>query len=310
MESIEYKILDICRNNYHYLMTLKNVKGVGFGLKEINGIKTLEPCVHVLVEKKLDRLCLTSNNVIPKFYMGIKTDVINVGNVRAFSASPITKKFRPLQGGCSIAVQNGTEDGTMGCIVERGFVKKEYFILSNNHVLSEFGKNPIGSAIVQPSDTYGGTLKDTVAYLSEAIPIKFIKGIKSPINLVDCAIGKVTNKSLISKIIYQIGNVKGTNKAILNENVKKTGFITGLTKGVVKTIGLTQHVEFSPTKTAIFKEQILFDLKGGPGDSGSVILNKYNQVIALLIGGSETENIALGNDINIVLKQLNVSIYK
>ena len=100
MQTLEEKILDISTKYYHYLINLQSVKGVGYGFKHINGVNTFEPCIHVLVERKLQSTNLSFSNIIPKVYMGIKTDVIEVGNMKSFS--PITKKFRPLEGNTAV----------------------------------------------------------------------------------------------------------------------------------------------------------------------------------------------------------------
>ena len=201
----------------------------------------------------------------------------------------------------------------MGCIVEKGIISKDYYILTNNHVVGQNGKGTVkGTAIIQPSDTYGGTLNDTIAHVSDFVPIKFKTKFKSPINYADCAIAKITNKDLmINKMnkIINIGAIKGVNKPILNQSVKKTGFKTGLTSGYIQTMGVTTEIQFSKTETAVFKEQIILKLKGSPGDSGAVVLNNNNQVIGLLFGGSEQTGQSIMSDINVVLKKLGVKIY-
>ena len=115
-------IKDICYNNYNYLISLKNVIGIGLGLKEINGIDTFEPCIHVLVQDKILSKYITSNNIIPKTYMGIKTDIINVGVMESFSSENLTSKVRPLKGGYSVAscLDKATFiPGTITCIVKK-----------------------------------------------------------------------------------------------------------------------------------------------------------------------------------------------
>ena len=126
MDKLKNSIFDISNNHFKYLMNLENVNGVGYGYKYINDKNTLEPCIHVLVENKVNKNYLSKSNIIPNRYMGIKTDVINVGLVSSLSndissynvTSPaIPYKLRPLMGCCCIC--QGLKSGTLGCIVAK-----------------------------------------------------------------------------------------------------------------------------------------------------------------------------------------------
>ena len=303
-------ISDISRNYYHYLFTHKNVKGVGVGYKFINGVETNELCIHVFVERKVSEAYLTCNHIIPKTYMGIKTDVIEVGNFKASaSSSGVSGKYRPLKGGCSIYTKGATLRGTLGCIVVRKhFPKDKHFILSNNHILVDNNRLPLGTEVIQPTLSEGGKFEtDVVAKLSEFKPIKFSLGILKPKNFVDCAIAELTSSSLISNEILHIGHLAGTSTPTLKAPVKKTGIKTGLTEGKITSIKVTMEVEFSSGRKALFSNQILASLKSLSGDSGSIVVDENNKAIGLLFG-SDTKGDSLINDINLVLKELKVNI--
>ncbi len=75
---IEDKIRKISYSHYHHLLSLKNVVGVGLGHKWINGVNTYEPCLHVLVKNKVSKQYLCCQHLIPKTYMGLRTDVIDL----------------------------------------------------------------------------------------------------------------------------------------------------------------------------------------------------------------------------------------
>lgn len=66
-----------------HLMSLKNVVSVGIGRKEVQGAKTGEPAIIIGVVKKLPKELLKASDVIPPTLNGIKTDVIQVGEIRA-----------------------------------------------------------------------------------------------------------------------------------------------------------------------------------------------------------------------------------
>ena len=322
MFNLQNNIIDICNNNYKYLLNLQNVTSIGLGFKYINSINTLEPCIHVLVEKKLPNKYISNNNLIPKQYMGLKTDVIKIGKPKFTSNDAIPQKFRPLEGGCAlgIAIRFGTGGlmfgrGTLGCIVtktdeENG--SKSFFILSNNHVLARLNSLPIGTSIIQPNIENGGTTRDVVAYLSDFIQLKFVTNDTNPdmrpINYVDCAIAEISNLSLTSSIINQVGKLSGYSEAILNEPVKKVGYVSGLTSGNVLTTNATLEVKVDANRSNIFLNQILASLPVETGDSGSIALNGSNEAIGLIFSGTD-EGFSYMNDIGIVLNYLNVELY-
>ena len=227
MDSIKDKVLDISYNYYKYLLNLQNVNAIGLGYKKINGIETRELCVHVLVDHKVEEKFLTKDNIVPKSYMGIKTDVIKVGKVKPRGKFAIEDKLRPLEGGIPISSDFfngvGLDIGTLGCIVTKVIDgEREFFILSNNHVLAGSNEAPIGTSIIQPPEFLDGTLEnDKIANLYDFVQLKFIEGSNEPVNFVDCAIGKILDKSIISGIIYGGDIINGVKKAILGENIKK-----------------------------------------------------------------------------------------
>ena len=308
---LKNNISDISHNYYKYLLNLPNVNGIGVGYKIINSFNTKEICLNVFVDKKIDIKYLSKNIIIPKEYMGIKTDVIKVGQPNFHSGEIFPGKFRPLEGGCSISVGDNQGEGTIGCIaVKKSFLFfNDYFILSNNHVLAGVNKIPIGTSILQPSEGLSGQFpEDIVANLTTFVPIKFIENNNDNINYVDCAIAKIKKNNLISKKILEIGQITGISKATLGSNVKKVGFITGLTEGNVIATNVTSKLPFE-NKFSIFQEQIRANLFNLSGDSGSIVLNDKNEAVGLLMGGPKDGSNVIFNDISLVLKYLNIDIF-
>ena len=303
-------ISNISRYHYHYLFAIENVRGVGVGYKFINGIITNELCIHILVEKKVKENLLTYNNVIPKIYMGIKTDVIEIGIPKSLASNKFPERYRPLKGGCGIYSKDATFHGTLGCIVFRKkFLSNKYFILSNNHVLADNNSIPIGTEVIQPSIKNGGKFeKDVVAKLSEFKSLNFTTTLTKPKNFVDCAIAELTKKSLISNEILRLGKISGISSANLNDNIRKVGFVSGLTSGKVISLNVTTEITYSGNKKAFFANQIFVSASSIPGDSGSVVLDHDNKVIGLLFAAG-AQGTSFVNDINLVLKELNVEIY-
>ncbi|MGL5245894.1 MAG: hypothetical protein ACRC7R_12030, partial [Sarcina sp.] len=124
-ELLENTINHIIDNYYMFFFSKTNVVGVGLGHKIINGITTKEPCLHVLVSKKLPLNKLHDFNLIPKKFLGIKTDVLKYtpsklhgSMVNTLPAGPnipanyFAQRKRPVQGGYSIGVANFRFVGT------------------------------------------------------------------------------------------------------------------------------------------------------------------------------------------------------
>lgn len=289
------KMAYICENEYPYFFGLPNVNGIGIGHKEVKGIDTLVPCLKVFVTKKLSPDELSPEDIIPKKYKGFITDVFEAGEFNAYAN---TGKIRPAQGGYSIGLAGSGSVGTLGCLVSTscGSDLKTY-ILSNNHVIANNNTTPIGTAILQPGPGDGGVNPtDIIANLSSFVTINFSGGN----NTVDCAIGQVTNTSLVSNQIANIGTITGIASAIVGTSVQKSGRTTGYTTGTITSINTTLTINYGGGLTAIFIQQITTTNMSSPGDSGSVVLDFSNRVIGLLFAGSSTSTGI--NDIRLVLK--------
>ncbi len=115
----------------------KNIIGIGIGPKIVNNSIESPEAVRIYVRVKIPRAELESNEIIPKKFGNLPTDIVEVGDVKAF---PVTKtwdrqkKNRPTTScGVSVGHPNITA-GTLGCLVEKD---NEQYILSNNHVLAD-----------------------------------------------------------------------------------------------------------------------------------------------------------------------------
>jgi hypothetical protein len=154
------------------LLHRANVVGVAVGNKGDKTAPMSEPAVVVLVERKLPLAALSASDVIPKQVDGVRTDVYEVGYLRAYQTP--RDRYRPtIPSGVSIGHYKITA-GTLGTIVtDRSTGAK--LILSNNHVLANSNDAQIGDAILQPGPTDGGqNPADRVATLERFVRIRFI----------------------------------------------------------------------------------------------------------------------------------------
>ncbi len=149
-----------------------NVVGVAVGFKEDKTAQTGELAVVVLVERKLPLAALSAEDVIPKQIDGIRTDVLEVGYLRAYQ-SP-RSRFRPvIPAGVSIGHYQITA-GTLGAIVTDR-VTGERLILSNNHVLANSNVAQVGDPILQPGPSDSGqNPADVVARLERFVRLRFV----------------------------------------------------------------------------------------------------------------------------------------
>lgn len=318
------------RQYVDYLLKKRNVVACGIGYKVTQEGPTDEPAVVVGVTKKMPVAQLAEADLVPKTINAVKTDVVEVGVLRAFQAP--TDRWRPAPGGVSIG-HTAVTAGTLGCLVVRG---DEVFILSNNHVLANVNDCQKGDDILQPGRHDGGTLDDRIATLEEWVPIDFgtspptcpwartveqilnagAKALgsthrmaafdESPgINRVDCALARPLSPDIVERHILHIGVPKGSREATLGTRIKKSGRTTGFTTGQITQIDVTAQVAYG-NRTATFEDQLVAGAMSAGGDSGSAVLDEEDYVVGLLFAGSDTTTII--NPIGLVLDALQVSI--
>jgi hypothetical protein len=296
------------------LLKLPGVNAVDVGYKYVNGEKTDEIAIRVHVSKK--KRGLAENEKIPDEINGIKTDVIE-GTYDAQTATKEmvldvdaqadTVKYRPLQGGSSIgpnrAVGGSIYAGTLGCFV-RDNASGKTLMLSNFHVMCIDNTWHAGDVMNQPSLIDTGTSADAVGTLNRAVLSAHVDGAVANIN------ASISYKSTLPGI----GNINGTSTAVLGAAVRKRGRTTLLTYGNIDGLNGTVNVNYGAglgTRTLTNQIFIKANTSKNPlfsdhGDSGSVIVDANNRVVALLFAGSGTRTIA--NPIAFVQAELNVTI--
>ena len=320
------------------LMTKSNVVGVGVGLKDTRSDKTDEICVKVLVTRKLSPEALLSGELVPKEVDGIRTDVIQVGDLRALQTPK--SRWRPAPGGVSIGHYQITA-GTLGCIV-RDRDTGEPLILSNNHVLANSNDANLGDAILQPGPTDGGKVNsDTIATLLRFIPIQYTTSpgtcdyarvyasignliaialgsshrvsvnsfSPQALNKVDAALARPNADSDVLDEIRGIGKISGVLEAELGMPLRKSGRTTDFTTDQVQVLEATVNVSYGTGRTATFEEQIVTGSMSQGGDSGSLVVHGDSpNAVGLLFAGSDQSSIL--SPIQTVLDLLNVTFDK
>jgi hypothetical protein len=320
----------------------KNVIGLGYGYRFTAGKRTANDTLVVLVSQKEAKKKLAAHEIVPSKIDGIDVDVRAVGKVIAHQSR--TDKWRPAQPGVSIGHYLITA-GTFGAVV-RDATTGEKLILSNNHVMANSNDAFNGDAILQPGAIDGGRRPDDIlAYLERFIRIemgtpdgdggndngdckiaRFIvnflnrlakmsgsthrvvsKKITAAANLVDAALAKPVDSSLISDEIVDIGTIKGTIEAELGMAVRKSGRTTAFTTGTIDMLGVAIDVSYGTGKTGHFENQIVTSDMSQPGDSGSLLVHgTENKAVGLLFAGSD--EITIHCPIHTVMDLLSITI--
>lgn len=225
---------------------------------------------------------------------------------------------RPLLIGASVA-HTGVTAGTLG-----GFVTPRakgssgvVMVLSNNHVIANENDAKKGDAIVQPGPLDGGTKKNTVATLTDWVPLRV--GAK---NKVDCAVATLKQgigfDAAQLKGIGTLAGVHPTGPELLME-VAKVGRTTGVRRGSVTAVELDGLVVGYDIGDVEFDDQIEIEGAGtrafsDGGDSGSLIVEDGSCLaVAQLFagsdqGGSNNRGLTYATPIAAVLKALKVNL--
>jgi hypothetical protein len=299
------------------LLSLANVVGIGYGLKETTGHLTDQEAIVVMVSTKVPVSKLAKHHVVPKSIEGIVSDVIEIGHVSARKVQADSQnmnshtaeiddsresRWRPAPGGVSIGHYKITAGTLCAVVYDKSSGKR--LILSNNHVLanSTNGKDHrarIGDAILQPGPADGGIVEqDTIGKLYRFIPLN-----DKHSNLVDAAVAQPLNLNLVVPYILGIGTVKGTVLPELGMKVQKSGRTTGLTHSTIRAIHAIVNVDYDG-KILKFKDQILTNSFDQGGDSGSLVLDEQNRAVGLLFAGSDEFTVL--NPIDRVLDLLDI----
>lgn len=294
------------------------VTGIEVGYKYVNGQRTDEIAVRVLVEHKSDTV--PQQDRVPEAMAGIRTDVIERTFVLQQDVTNRTLEseiapqvdagtYSPVQGGISIgpcrSVGGYVYVGTLGAVVKDNATGNP-MLLSNFHVMCIDAGWTVGDTMAQPSRVDGGTCPGSVTGSLQRAVLS---------SRVDGAVASLRGRGY-SCSLTEIGFVTGTATATLGAAVRKRGRTTELTYGFVDGISLTVNLDYGSSigwRTLRNQISIRPDTTRNPkfsasGDSGSVVVNRGRKVIGLLFAGSPADGFAIANQIADVLEELNVSM--
>lgn len=299
------------------LGTIPGVLGVGVGFRTRGGRLTEEIVLRVYVRDKRPRAELPESACIPPVFGGVPTDVTLPLEMRSIEVKPevepkgLNRKVSTLVGGLLITDRENFEGeawGTLGCFATLKTDPSVKVLLTNHHVLYD---NPAdtgeGLLVGQPEITCSWCCKSGVIG-------RTMNGIVD--KLVDCAIARLNNKRPAVQKLPGVGkDAHGQNEDLITgvpqpvsipiagvptsvltgEPVRKVGRSTGPTSGKVIEHSATITLRKGTPDEDIMNEQIIIfvekgaDLRGDGvmyfatgGDSGAVLINRFNQVVGLV----------------------------
>jgi hypothetical protein len=226
----------------------------------------------------------------------------NVKRAAAGNPGQHQQHLRPVPAGVEIGPLGGNFVGTLGCFVRRGpGGAGPLFVLSNNHVLADVNRFPLGTLHTQP---FSSKQADVIASLSDFEPIRFPAPGSQPRNVIDAAIASVTDSKQVElRTMLNIANYTPQLLApVPGMTVTKAGRTTGVTTGTIRAIrvrgvqvnyGTRQNPIIATFDNAITITGAAGTSFSNPGDSGSVILDQESgRPVALLFAGDATTTTA------------------
>jgi hypothetical protein len=179
-------------------------------------------------------------------------------------------------------------------------------LLSNFHVLAVDAAAAAGDPTAQPSRLDGGACPGSVV----GSLARWSLG-----GSVDGAVAWATQRGVVCQVVG-IGAIAGTATAVVGTAARKRGRTTNLTYGTVDTVDLTTTIDYGDgigSKTLSHQIGIRPDPSqsvrfGGPGDSGSVVVDGANRVVGLYFAGDAASGYGIANPIAPVLSALGVTL--
>jgi hypothetical protein len=287
---------------------LRNVHATGVGIRgNVDKPGRDDFVVKVYVFDKTELRGVASEPLLSKPVDGVEVDVEHLPIQIAFAKRAATRpaagtpgqhqaRRRPVPAGVEIGPLGGNFVGTLGCFVRRGpGTSGPLFILSNNHVLADVNRFPLGTQHTQP---FSSNPADVIAALSDFEPIRFPAPGSQPRNVIDAAIASVTTAQVV---LGRMLNIPNYTPQLLAPRpgmaVIKAGRTTGVTRGTIRAIRVRGVLVNYGTRQnpiiATFDNAITITGSGGaafsnPGDSGSVILDQTTgRPVALLFAGDD-----------------------
>lgn len=259
--------------------------------KNVNGVSLDDnkgEC-RVYVENKEDEGDIDDNDIVPDYFDGYKTDVIEIGSVSPIEAKEKhTDRFDTLKPGVSIGHYEFTTAGSLGVFVERD---DKLFFLTNAHVGAGSNRAEKEDPVLQPGPADGGrSVDDRVGELEDYFKMKdemewdisLIRHTQRPVDLKPLGLANAPKKVQSPNIGDRVITTGRTAPYISKSRV--------IDKGVDIRVNYGESGTFEVLKTNVYESFI----QGG--DSGSIIAMNDGSVLAdIAFAGSDKASFGVGN---------------
>lgn len=206
----------------------------------------------------------------------------------------------------SFSCGNQCSTGTIGCRL-RAKDGSGFYALSNNHVFADLNAAALNTPIVQPGPADADCLCITEDEVGRLVRFKPLDSTGAE-NRIDAAIISTTEGLIGNSTLpdgYGAPRSYVVKEPFIGQKVMKYGRTTGFTKGRIIAVNASVNVQgyFFTGQTIIIGEGGTF---GGPGDSGSLIVDGDRFPVGLLFAGGG--QITIANRIHEVLDFFNMEI--
>jgi hypothetical protein len=270
---------------------------VGVGIEEFDG----EERIVLLTETQSSNF--DSKKLVASLGLG-DLKVAEIFGGRAIATA------RPAQGGESLGHSNG-DTGTFGCLVKDKANTNAVYLLSCNHVIAALNQGRKGvDEVWQPGQLDGGSGKTRIGILQD---FAYITLGGQTGNRIDAALCKPDNLPDVTSAIKSVGSLSGSQSVSLNDPVRKSGYKTKLTSGKVRLNNLSVIVDYPNNVQALFDNQLgIVSTQSGnfsdQGDSGSVVVDKQNRAVGLVMSCLAGTDMTIANPIEEVLQHFQVTV--
>ncbi len=274
-----------------------NYVGYRLGTKVKGGQDTGNRALVILVEKKVSKLELKPQEVIPETIAGEKTDVQVFGKMPSIQPTiqtrtqSITEHIRPVPGNCSIGEESVTA-GTAGFPAKRDGALGHF---TNSHICLKNVRDDLKDQrplhIFQPGPYDGGT--PVVNYYADTVTAVVMPEGQPAFN--DCGWAQGNAPNNIADYCHLMEKYTGHKLPAglttlkVGDKVFKIGRTTGYTEGNVVDLDTATNVNYGPDGVVLHKACLIFTNMSAGGDSGSAIYKMVDgkpYIVAYLFAGN------------------------
>lgn len=253
-----------------------DVVGVGIGKDRLR--------IYVVAKRVPNKL--TPEVLVPRSFLGIPTDVVEIGRLgrkgrRTDHPVSHTPQNYPIRVTTDAPNVNSGAVGTLGIVV--AVAEKPTYILGCNHILAVNGRVPSDAEIV--SAEFVGSQQ----VIGGPSPY-YVELMRNGDNPADCALAKIKNNGFLA----DLGKLHHSEPILpdLDMQVTKNGAATGSTEGTIVDVSADLYVDYS-FGTFRLVDQVVIDSGSDKdefavrGDSGSLVVKqKTKEPVAMVFAAS------------------------